>query len=95
MRIYLAEHQDVVVGVFLLHQYHVLYRGQLALPLEINAVAVVLLVVPGLLRHQLYYLPVCIVSAAVVQFLEGGVAVAQRLAFLGVFYENFHLPADT
>ena len=34
-----------------------------------------LLIVPGFLGHQLDDLPVGIVSTAVVQFLEGGVAV--------------------
>ena len=75
MRVYLAAHQDVVVGVFLPYQHHVLNRGQFALPLEIDAVAVMLLIVPGFLGHQLDDLPVGIVSTAVVQFLEGGVAV--------------------
>ena len=53
MVVSLAEHEHVVAGtgVVLVDQRHILGRGQLRLPLEVDAVAVVLLVVLRLLGY--------------------------------------------
>jgi len=64
VRIILAEHQDIVIGLRGLNQYHVFDRSKSAFSLEVENIAILLRLILWLFRDQLDNISAVVVSNA-------------------------------